>query len=76
MQESATSRIVLTDIDADTLRAIIFYIYTGKVEINDDATTYTKLIYGAEKYDLSELKEHCFDQLCENVNFETMEILR
>lgn len=57
-----------------TFHAVLLYIYTGKIEKND-ATSYIELIYGAEKYDLSELKEHCFYQLYESVTDETIGIL-
>lgn len=35
-------------------------------------TSHTKLIYGAEKYDLLGLKQHCFDELYKNVTDETI----
>ncbi|KAG4071672.1 hypothetical protein HA402_011826 [Bradysia odoriphaga] len=71
MRETATSKIVLTDIDAEIFRAILLYIYTGKVEMND-SISYVELIYGAEKYDLAELKQYCFEQMCKSVTIDTI----
>lgn len=71
MEEVATSKIVVTDIDNSTFRAILLYIYTGKV-VMSEKTSHTELIYGAEKYDLLGLKQHCFNQMCENVTDETI----
>lgn len=71
MQEMATSQIVLTDIDATTFKAILLYIYTGKVEIND-TTSHNDLIYAAEKYDLSDLKQHCFEQMYKSATVGTI----
>lgn len=71
MEETTTSKIILTDIDTAIIHAILLYIYTGKVEINE-TTSYTELIYGAEKYDLAELKQYCFEQMCKTVTIETI----
>lgn len=71
MEEVATSKIVITEIDSSTFRAILLYIYTGNVAMSGN-TSYSELIYGAEKYDLFGLKQHCFDELCKNVTDETI----
>lgn len=71
VEETATSKIVVTEIDASVLRAILRYIYTGTAEVND-INSYIDLIYGAEKYDLPELKEHCFELLCDSVTIATI----
>lgn len=47
MIESSTSKVKLIDIDSDTFHAMLLYIYTGKVEVNN-STSYTELVYGAE----------------------------
>lgn len=73
MQESTASKVVLTDIDVDTVRAILLYVYLGKVETKDVAVaSCIELIHGAEKYDLVELKRYCFDQLCKSMTDETI----
>ncbi len=71
MKESATSKIVLTDIDSNMFSAILLYIYTGKVEVSDKLS-HTDLIYAAEKYELLVLKQHCFNELCKNLSNETV----
>lgn len=71
MEEGKNSKIVVTDIDACIFRVILWYIYTGKVDMND-TNLYMDLIYGSEKYDLSELKDHCFNLMCCSVTIDTI----
>jgi speckle-type POZ protein len=71
MKESQSSQVFLTDIDAETVYAVLIYIYTGKVVLSE-GTSYTELIYGAEKYDLPQLKHYCFDKMFECVTDETV----
>lgn len=71
MSESSSGQVVLTDIDSETLNAILLYIYTGEATVND-SISYTELIYGAEKYELQELKHHCFHKMYECVTDETI----
>lgn len=71
VEEKPTGKIVVTEIDASVFRAILRYIYTGRAEVND-MNSYIDLIYGAEKYDLPELKHHCFDLLCNGVTVATI----
>jgi len=71
MKESTTSQVHLTDMDPDTAHCVLTYIYTGKVTLTAN-TSYTELIYGAEKYDLPHLKNYCFDCLLENVTRDTI----
>ncbi|KAG4074951.1 hypothetical protein HA402_014530 [Bradysia odoriphaga] len=71
MQETVTSKIILDDIDATVFHVILSYIYTGKVDVND-TISYADLIYGAEKYDLSELKQYCFEQMFKSVTVKTI----
>ncbi|XP_037034067.1 speckle-type POZ protein B-like [Bradysia coprophila] len=71
MLETVTSKIILNDIDATVFHAILSYIYTGKVDVNDTISC-TELIYAAEKYDLSELKQYYFEQMCKGVTVKTI----
>lgn len=74
MEESESNQVVLTDIDFETMHAVLLFIYTGEVKMNE-LISYTELIYGAEKYDLPELKRHCFRKMFECVTEETFGML-
>lgn len=71
MQQSTAIKVVLTDVDANTLQAVLLFIYSGKVEIND-ISSFATLVYAAEKYDVLGLKQHCFDQMIRNVTDDTI----
>lgn len=66
----------ISDIDSDTMRQTIDFLYTGSVDLN--MGTAKSLLYVAEKYELVTLKYECHNVLMnliesENV-FEILEI--
>lgn len=71
MRESTSSKIIISDIDAETMFVVLEYMYTGKV-IMTESISYTGLIYAAEKYDLPQLKRYCFNKMCECATDDTI----
>lgn len=71
MTELMSNQVTITDIDEETLNVVLLYIYTGKV-MTTESISYTDLIYGAEKYDLPQMKHYCFDKMWECVTDETI----
>ena len=61
MKESATNTIDLPDIEFDTLKELLTYIYTG--ECPNIKAQAESLLYQAEKYELSHLKALCEERL-------------
>merc|ERR1719357_138903 len=57
VEEKRNSRIVIEDIDEDTVFEMIYHIYSGSVRNLDDHAFH--LLSAADKYDLGELKEIC-----------------
>ena len=61
MKESATNTLSLPDIEADVLKELLTYIYTG--ECPNIKAHAPSLLCAAEKYDLSRLKALCEERL-------------
>ena len=61
MKESATDTLSLPDIEADVLKELLTYIYTG--ECPNIKAHASALLCAAEKYDLSRLKALCEERL-------------
>ena len=74
MQEADKREVEITDMDADTVQMLLHYIYTGKV-IVPESGSWTETIHAAEKYDLPELKDYCFDKMLECVTDSTVGVL-
>jgi speckle-type POZ protein len=70
MTEKKLSKIVIEDIDDATMQELLRFIYTKEVQNLD--TLAPKLLYAAEKYDLSELKSICASHLTEEVSEENV----
>jgi hypothetical protein len=66
MSEKKTSRIVVDDIDSNTMQQFLRYIY--KLEVEDLRNHAPNLIYCAEKYDLPQLKSMCVSRLIDEVS--------
>ncbi|XP_044021012.1 speckle-type POZ protein-like [Aphidius gifuensis] len=66
MKESRDNRVVIKDIDADVVKQMLEYIYTGKTpsKINDCVHD---LIGAAVKYQINDLKDICENHLMENI---------
>ena len=55
MKEARTGRVVVEDIDPETMELVIGYVYTGQLEVGTEADI-SRLVYAADKYDLPGLK--------------------
>ncbi|GBN06765.1 TD and POZ domain-containing protein 4 [Araneus ventricosus] len=67
MREKASKCIVVPDVDVDTLRRLLLYIYTNEVpEVEWDKTA--DLFRAADKYELLELKNQCSAILKSNIS--------
>ena len=59
MQESSSNKVKVDDLDPDTLKEMLVYMYTGQVpKIEQDKVAYG-LLYAADKYQLDHLKSLC-----------------
>ena len=66
VKESISSRVVIEDLDVDTVKEMIHYMYSGNVrQLEDQAIS---LLAAADKYDLSELKETCESHLFDKIS--------
>ena len=63
MSEVNSGVINVTDMTPAALRLIIRYMYTGTMEDQLDSALLLEVVYGSEKYGLSNLKNHCFRKL-------------
>ena len=59
MLEARTGRVVVDDIDPDTLELVLGYVYTGQLELGTEADI-SQLVRAAEKYDMPGLKAHVY----------------
>ena len=55
MEEARTGRVVVDDIDPDTLELVLGYVYTGQLELGTEADI-SQLVHAADKYDMPGLK--------------------
>ena len=66
LKEKRSSKVVIEDLEENTVTELIHYIYSGQVRnLNDQAI---KLIAAADKYDLRELKETCESYLLDRIS--------
>lgn len=70
MSESKTKQAVMEDIKGNTLIEMLRFIYTGTVENLESIAS--NLLYAAEKYDLTELKLRCADELIKTLSSENV----
>lgn len=70
MLEKKTNEIVLSDIDGETLQELMRHIY--KFEVQDLEKLAPKLLYCAEKYELSYLKQICALKLIDRLQPKTV----
>lgn len=66
MAESENNEVKIIDINISTVRDMLTYMYTGKIE--DLNTRSINLLEAADKYQLSELKEICEETLSANLS--------
>ena len=60
--------IKITDIDGEAMEEILRFIYTQEVDEIDELAP--KLLHGAEKYELNDMKELCVASMIENLSLE------
>jgi speckle-type POZ protein len=65
MREAMSKKIVIDDIDGETMLELLRFIYTNKVE--NLTKLAQNLIYAAEKYDIPELKLICAQKLIDQI---------
>ncbi|KAG8184549.1 hypothetical protein JTE90_012638 [Oedothorax gibbosus] len=69
MEESKQNRVEITDMEADVLKALLQFIYTGRVHKLDNWAD--ELLAAADKYALDRLKVLCEEELCQNLSVES-----
>ena len=69
MTEAQEKIIDIEDLDIETVRDMLKYMYAGKIENLN--TRSPRLLEAADKYQLSELKEICEETLCDNLTVDT-----
>ena len=70
MREQRRSRLEITDLGLETVRDLVQYLYTGRVDDLPDKAY--PLLVAADKYDLDELKSLCEYHLGEDIGLETV----
>lgn len=80
MIEAQTGCVEVADFTPETIRAMLRYIYSGKLEdINDDekkeSLFYSYLLIAADKYQIDDLKEDCESILCNLITPDTADDL-
>jgi len=68
MKENETGEVEIIDLDLETVKAVLLYIYTGRVEYRKNNADL--LIRAADKYMLHGLKRKIEDDLLNNVRFQ------
>lgn len=68
MKENLTGEIQIEDIHPTTIKAMLYYVYCGKVSDFSEETA-CNLLYAADKYQLLELKEICVAHLKAAISF-------
>ncbi|XP_003740867.1 speckle-type POZ protein B [Galendromus occidentalis] len=69
LEEKKTSRVEISDMDEDTLKEMLRFIYTGKSNALDKMAD--DLLAAADKYALERLKVMCEEALCDNLSVDT-----
>lgn len=68
--ERKSNELYIEDVNGDTLKEMLRFIYAGKVENLEFVAS--DLLYAAEKYNLPELKSICADYLIEQLSAKTV----
>jgi len=69
MTETTTGRIVIQDLDVETVQAMVNYIYRGEFKPTSDQFLVC-LTYCAVKYALEDLKRLCFEEMTKRLSME------
>lgn len=72
MSEKINSNIKIEDMEPETAEKMLLFIYTDKVDDLDLKKLASKLLAGAEIYNLKRLKEMCILSMHKNLNVETL----
>ena len=67
MTEKRTKTITIADHSPDVIQKMLQYIYSGKVDLDDQQELTRELLKAAEKYGLEMLKKLCEDKLCDSL---------
>ncbi|XP_070509694.1 speckle-type POZ protein B-like [Chironomus tepperi] len=68
IDETEYSTALIKDIDGETMNEITRFLYTKKIK--NIIGLESRLLYGAEKYELEDLKNHCVDLMTKNLCIE------
>jgi hypothetical protein len=60
MKESISNKIMVDDFDPEIMEVLVQYIYTAKLVDLTNSEMIAGVIQAADKYQLTELKNHCF----------------
>ncbi|XP_077268860.1 speckle-type POZ protein B-like [Temnothorax americanus] len=72
MSETQNNYVTIEDIDYGTVREMLRFIYTGKVENLENLRKITDLLVAADKYELTKLKVMCEKILCTRLTVENV----
>ena len=67
MTEKRTKTITITDHSPDVIQKMLQYIYSGKVDLDEQQELTRELLKAAEKYGLEMLKKLCEEKLCDSL---------
>ncbi|XP_024877074.1 speckle-type POZ protein-like [Temnothorax curvispinosus] len=70
MSETQNNYVTIEDIDYETVREMLRFIYTGKVENSENLGKITDLLVATDKYELTKLKVMCEKILCTRLTVE------
>ncbi|GFT37560.1 protein maternal effect lethal 26 [Nephila pilipes] len=72
MSEKSSGVVEVSDVDYDTLRRLLFFIYTDTLEDIYDHATAVKLYIAADKYQILSLKDQCSKYLATKIPSESI----
>lgn len=67
MLEKTSGVVKITDVESNTFKLLLRYIYYGKVNASD-LEDWLKLLVAADKYDMTNLSSLCEDRVIKNLN--------
>lgn len=70
MEEKKQNRVEITDMDADVMKEMLRFIYTGRSSNIENMPD--ELLAAADKYALDRLKVMCEEELCQNLSVDSV----
>lgn len=70
MEENKKNRVEITDVDADVLKEMLRFIYTGRASNLENMAD--ELLAAADKYALERLKVMCEEELCQSLSVDSV----